>query len=131
MLLKRNTTLVAASLTLVTGLLASMQQPKDRNLQVLPQDISDARLDSLMETYNKALGVQCNFCHVPYDKKVPDSLDYASDTEPMKTEARKMMEMTIHLNKTYFWYDSTRPPYLLNAVRCKTCHQGEPFPPED
>ena len=36
-----------------------------------------------MQTYNKALGVKCNFCHVPV-KGFIDSLDYVSDTEPMK-----------------------------------------------
>ena len=36
---------------------------KHKNLKVLPQDISDQKLDSIMESYNKALGVNCAFCH--------------------------------------------------------------------
>jgi hypothetical protein len=55
---------------------------KDRNLKVLPKDISDEKLDSIMHTYNIALGVNCNFCHVPRNPGL-DSLDYASDAEPM------------------------------------------------
>ncbi|MEO5947124.1 MAG: c-type cytochrome [Chitinophagaceae bacterium] len=106
------------------------QQIKERNLKVLPKDISDAKLDSIMQTYNIALGVKCNFCHVPM-KSIPDSLDYNSDADPMKENARKMMEMVIDINKKNFnFYPEVRPEYL-NTVSCKTCHRGEHFPPED
>ena len=106
--------------------------PKERNLKILPKDISDAKLDSIMESYNIALGQKCNFCHVPFNKAFPDSLDYASDADPMKENARKMMRMTIDINKNNFHYldKDTRPEYL-KTVTCKTCHRGEPFPPED
>ncbi|MDZ4795113.1 MAG: c-type cytochrome [Bacteroidota bacterium] len=100
---------------------------KDRNLKVLPKDISDAKLDSIMQTYNIALGVKCSFCHVPV-KNIPDSLDYASDAEPMKEEARKMMRMTIDINKKNFHYNKDERPEYLHTVTCKTCHRGEPFP---
>ena len=101
---------------------------KDRNLKVLPKNISDAKLDSIMQTYNIALGVKCNFCHVPV-KNIPDSIDYVSDAEPMKENARKMMKMVIHINKTNFYFDKNVEPVYLNTVTCKTCHRGEPFPP--
>jgi Photosynthetic reaction centre cytochrome C subunit len=103
---------------------------KERNLKILPIDISDAKLDSIMESYNIALGVKCNFCHVPV-KNFPDSLNFASDAEPMKEEARKMMRMTIHINKTNFYFDKNEKPEYLHTVTCKTCHRGEPFPPEN
>ena len=107
-------------------------QQKERNLKILPKDISDEKLDSIMHTYNTALGVKCNFCHVPAKNvNIPDSLDYASDAEPMKENARKMMEMTIYVNKTYFYFDKNERPEYLHTVICKTCHQGEPIPPED
>lgn len=112
--------------------LAAVQAPvqKERNLKVLPKDISDAKLDSIMESYNTALGVKCEFCHVK--KKVfPGDFDYAADTEPMKEEARKMMRMTIYINKEHFWYNRNDQPEYLRTVTCKTCHRGEPFPPED
>ncbi len=101
----------------------------ERNLQVLPKDISDEKLDSIMQTYNKALGVKCEFCHVPV-KGFPDSIDYVSDKEPMKENARKMMRMVIELNRKHFYFDSTVRPEYLKTVTCKTCHRGEPFPPE-
>lgn len=105
----------------------SFPKPKHKNLKILPQDISEAMLDSIMESYTKALGVSCKFCHVPL-KKFPDSLDFASDDEPMKENARKMMRMTIHLNKTYFNFDTATRPEYLKLVNCKTCHRGEPYP---
>lgn len=103
---------------------------KDRNLKVLPKDISDAKLDSIMQTYNKALGVKCNFCHIPV-KYIADSLDYASDAEPMKENARKMMKMVIYINSTNFNFENNQQPEYLHTVTCKTCHRGEAFPPED
>lgn len=110
---------------------AAVQVPfqKERNLKVLPKDISDEKLDSIMQTYNLALGVKCEFCHVPV-KGFKDSLDYASDTEPMKENARKMMLMVIDINKNNFWFNKDERPEYLKTVTCKTCHRGEAFPPE-
>ena len=119
---------------MVLGGVAATHAPqfKDRNLKVLPKDISDAKLDSIMHSYNKALGVTCNFCHVKPVMWMPgqDSLDYASDKEPMKEEARKMMRMTIKINSENFWFNKTDQPEYLHTVTCITCHQGEAYPPE-
>ena len=111
---------------------AAVQAPyqKERNLKILPKDISDQKLDSIMQTYNVALGVKCEFCHVP-KQGFKDSLDYASDKEPMKEEARKMMRMTIDINRNNFWLNKAERPEYLHTVTCKTCHRGEAFPPED
>ena len=115
----------------LSGIAASKLTPqKERNLKILPKDIPDAKLDSIMQSYNIALGVKCNFCHVPV-KNFPDSLDYASDADPMKEEGRKMMRMTIDINKTNFHFDKKEKPEYLRTVTCKTCHRGHPFPPED
>lgn len=117
---------------LVSAGVAAVNTPinKARNLKVLPKDISDAKLDSIMQTYNIALGVKCNFCHVPM-KNIADSLNYASDAEPMKENARDMMRMVIDINKNHFYFDKNEQPEYLHTVTCKTCHRGEPFPPED
>ena len=111
----------------VLGIAAS-KAPKERNLKILPKDISDVKLDSIMHSYNLALGEKCNFCHVPYDKNFPDSLDFASDAEPMKEEARKMMRMMISINKENFYFDKNVQPVYLHTVVCKTCHRGQPLP---
>jgi hypothetical protein len=128
---KKITVFVALSVFVLLGMAAVKPKfQKERNLKVLPKDISDAKLDSIMQTYNIALGVKCNFCHVPsiINKEV---LDYASDKEPMKEEGRKMMRMTIDINKKNFHYNKEDLPEYLHVVTCKTCHRGEPFPPED
>lgn len=111
---------------------AAVQAPhqKERNLKVLPKDISDEKLDSIMQSYNKALGVKCDFCHVK-QKIFSGDFDYASDAEPMKENAREMMLMTIEINKKHFYFDKNIKPEYLNTITCKTCHRGEPFPPED
>jgi hypothetical protein len=98
-----------------------------KNLQVLPKDISDQKLDSIMESYNKALGIGCSFCHSPA-KNNPDSLDFAMDGNPMKEEGRKMIRMTIEINKNNFYYDKSIRPEYLNVVNCRTCHRGEAYP---
>ena len=114
--------LIAFVIVLIT-LTAANPLPK-RNLQVLPEDISDAQLDSIMKQYNKALGVSCNVCHTTRSD-YPDSLDYASDKDPMKTTARKMMRMTIEINQKNFLTDENKRPHELNEVTCYTCHRGE------
>lgn len=129
MIIKKQLFTVLLLTALVTAGVAAVTLPKSKhkNLKILPQDISGSMLDSIMESYTKALGVNCKFCHVPF-KNLPDSLDYAADDEPMKENARKMMQMTIQLNKTYFHFDTTVRPEYLKVVNCKTCHRGEPYP---
>ena len=132
-MLHKKKIIVFSALSVFVLLGVAAVKPKfqqDRNLKVLPKDISDVKLDSIMQTYNIALGVKCNFCHVPsiINKEV---LDYASDKEPMKEEGRKMMRMTIDINKKNFHYNKEDRPEYLHVVTCKTCHRGEAFPPED
>lgn len=109
---------------------AAVKAPQERNLKVLPKDISDQKLDSIMESYNKALGVKCEFCHIK-QKVYPGNFDYRSDAEPMKENAREMMRMTIEINKNHFYFNKDIQPEYLNTITCKTCHRGEPFPPEN
>jgi hypothetical protein len=97
-----------------------------KNLKVLPEDINDEKLDSIMRSYNKALGEKCSFCHSSFPN-YPDSLDYASDKNEMKDNAREMMRMTISINKTYFYFDKKERPEYLKTVHCMTCHRGEAY----
>jgi hypothetical protein len=121
-------TFIGIAMFVGVGIAATHIKPKPRNLKVLPQDISDEKLDSIMHTYNNALAVNCAFCHSPYSSNFPDSLDFASDAKPMKEDARKMIRLTIQLNKDYFYYDTLQRPEYLKVVTCKTCHRGNPFP---
>jgi len=102
-----------------------------KNLQVLPKDISDERLDSLMLTYNKGLGVTCDFCHVQEIKGADTTFNFVSDDNPVKEEARKMMRLTIDINKNYFNYDPKIHPAYLTRISCNTCHKGNAYPEGD
>ena len=111
---------------------AAMRPPQQRykNLKVLPNDITERQMDSIMKSYNVALGVKCQFCHAPL-KSAPwlkDSLDYAADGMPMKEEGRKMIRMNIEINKNWFNYRNDPRPEFLTSVTCNTCHKGEAYP---
>lgn len=97
------------------------------NLKVLPKDISTAALDSIMENYEKALGVECAFCHVK-SKKDPAQWDYASDEKPEKEITRKMMTMVEKINFDFFDYKMIYSSDELLAVSCNTCHRGSARP---
>jgi hypothetical protein len=99
---------------------------ENRNLKVLPNDISNEKLDSIMRSYTVALGVKCSFCHAA--KSNTTELDFASDAEPMKNNARAMMRMVINIDSGYFYFDKNVRVEYLNVVNCKTCHRGEPIP---
>ena len=96
-----------------------------KNLQVLPKNISVDSLDAIMDSYKKALGVKCGFCHVMRDKNGLE--DYASDDNRHKNQARDMMRMTMDINKKYFPSDAK----YIERVTCNTCHQGHSEPPEN
>jgi hypothetical protein len=111
------------------GMAATKAEVKntERNLKVLPKDISNADLDSVMETYSKHLNVACDFCHTK-SKINPNDLDYASDDKPEKEITRKMMKMTAAINKDFFDYTIIYKAGETMAVSCVTCHDGFPRP---
>ena len=100
---------------------------KERNLKVLPKDISNANLDSVMDGYTKALNVSCNFCHAE-SKTIKGDIDYASDDKPEKEITRMMMKLTAAVNKDYFDYTIVYKAGETMAVSCYTCHDGFPRP---
>jgi photosynthetic reaction center cytochrome c subunit len=77
------------------------------NIQVL-KDIPSDQLLPAMRYITVALGVRCEFCHIPKN--------FDSDDKPEKTTARKMMQMMFAINKDNF--DGHR------EVTCYTCHRG-------
>ena len=80
MIIKKKLITVLSLTVLVIAGIAAVSKPnrKHKNLKILPKDISEQKLDSIMESYSKALGVSCNFCHTAVEG-FPDSLDYAAD----------------------------------------------------
>jgi hypothetical protein len=122
----KNKLLVAIGLIafVVIGVAASKPElTYERNLKVLPKDISNADLDSLMETYCKQLKVGCDFCHAN-SKINPNEHDFASDDKPEKEITRQMMRMTAAINKDYFNYTIIYKAGEQMAVSCYTCHDG-------
>jgi hypothetical protein len=103
-------------------------QPGDekfKNLKVLPKDITDDQLDSVMDHFKVSLGVKCGFCHaMAADSSVKRHLDFASDAKPEKSRAREMLQMTAYLNTTYFNPDHSTKPDTIHTVMCFTCHRG-------
>ena len=97
------------------------------NLKVLPKEISNADLDSVMAGFERALGIGCEFCHSKSKINVSE-YDYASDDKPEKEITRKMMKMTEMINKDFFDYTIVYKANELMAVTCNTCHGGKPRP---
>lgn len=120
---------IGIAMLLVTAVMlagfAGSLPSKAKNLKVLPKDISDEKLDSIMESYNKALGVDCQFCHT---KEKDGVVDFSSDDNPMKEVGRKMIRLTIDINQKYFNTDSKIHPAYLTVVKCYTCHKGDAYP---
>ena len=97
------------------------------NLRVLPKRISSKDLSKIMiDDFEDGLGVSCTFCHAQGKDSL--QLDYASDAKPEKQIARRMMTMTMGINKKYF---GLKHPLLGDSVlviNCITCHNGQPRP---
>ena len=109
--------------------IAAVKQPvndKFKNLQVLPKNITADSLDKIMDGFNASLGVDCKFCHVKALKA--DTLIFEKDDKPEKEIARKMMLMTMDINKNYFQFNETVTAAQIQAVTCYTCHRGTQIP---
>lgn len=101
--------------------------PEYKNLKILPKNISEHELDSIMRHFNGAMGQKCNFCHVRNDST--KTMDWASDKNKHKLIAREMMTMTLKINDKYFEYANKKPSFTTNLmVTCYTCHNGRPEP---
>lgn len=127
MLLKRKLLVIIGIALGVVVSVAASRPPKDkpprRNLKVLPKNISHDDLEKIMDNFKVALGVKCDYCHIPR-KDDPKKLDFASDEKPEKNMARKMITMTGKINKKFFNY-ATEKSDALPPVTCKTCHNGK------
>jgi hypothetical protein len=126
---KKNSVVLVLVAFVILGI-AATTKPDDRfkNLKILHNDINHEDLGKLMHSFNDALGVKCNFCHAP-SKEDEKKMDFASDENPEKLIARKMMKMTNKINKKFFHAkDRLGDPNAMLEVNCKTCHHGEPHP---
>jgi hypothetical protein len=95
-----------------------------KNLKVLPKNITDDQLDSVMSEFSISLGVRCNFCHARKADTTKRGLDFASDKKDEKNIARNMYKMTAYLNANYFNWNNSNRPDTIHYVVCYTCHRG-------
>ncbi|MEO6915320.1 MAG: c-type cytochrome [Chitinophagaceae bacterium] len=106
---------------------APTADPPYKNLKILPKNITKPELDSLMKSFTKSLGVKCDFCHAKREDG-GEGLDFASDKEEAKSEARSMMKMTAKINKKFFHVKNASGLHTKLEVTCYTCHHGQGHP---
>lgn len=94
---------------------AQAQARPTTNLQVLPKTWTTADIQPVMQGVAAALGVQCTHCH---------ERDRSLDTKPQKLVARKMFEMTHHINHEHLKGIGEPAPAGQEKVTCFTCHRG-------
>jgi hypothetical protein len=82
-----------------------------QNLKVL--NTSGENLMRTMHAFSSSLGVKCDHCHVQGN--------FASDENPKKEIARKMLLMAREVNRNF-------PQDNRLHVSCYTCHRGEVVP---
>jgi photosynthetic reaction center cytochrome c subunit len=74
-----------------------------------------------MQRITQALGASCGTCHARGD--------FASETNPRKAVARRMLEMTKAINQQFYAdYKPEEGASRLGRITCFTCHQGELHP---
>jgi photosynthetic reaction center cytochrome c subunit len=115
----------AACVVVIGGAATAAAQPPRRprpleNIKILTGWNGD-EVRAEMRLMTEALGVKCDHCHVQGN--------FASDEKRTKAAARRMMTLTVALNKDYF------PDHVVAAgaskfgrITCYTCHQGEVTP---
>ena len=108
------------------GTTAPINKSAFKNLKILPQDISHEKLNMIMDQFNQSLGVKCNYCHAK--KNENEHLDFASDSNHTKEDARYMMRMTMQLNKEFLQVKQPQIGDSSLPVSCYTCHHGSPYP---
>lgn len=112
--------MVAASLAFTAD------EPRYKNLKILPKNITKPQMDSVMRHFSASLGVKCNFCH-QFNAEAK-TMDWASDANKHKLVARSMMKMTNKINKKYFDVSGRQNLDASLLVTCYTCHHGEEDP---
>lgn len=83
----------------------------------------------MADDFEDGLGASCGFCHAAAPGG--HGLDFVSDAKPEKEIARRMMRMTLRLNKKYFNVKNPGIGTGTLTITCATCHKGQPFPDGD
>ena len=98
---------------------------KYTNLQVLPKDITQEQLMSVMKGAALGLGVRCWYCHEGSGDDL-SVYDFAADNKEPKTTARAMLRLTSQINMAL--KDVGPHKGDTGKVTCQTCHRGNKTP---
>ncbi len=100
--------------------------PKLVNIKVLKK-MTYRQVDHLMDEWESALGVRCNFCHA--NDPTTNKINYSLDTKPEKQMARDMYQMAAKINSKYFKAKKdTLGAVMESSVNCYSCHHGVSHP---
>ncbi len=94
----------------------AMPRPAPKNLKLLE---ANTDIPFVMQSFAKALGVQCTYCHVQGD--------FASDDNQKKAIARNMIAMVRQIDAS-FPSSAGVFPAGYHEVDCSTCHRGSVKP---
>lgn len=121
----RTSLLVATALTAAAPTLAQ-GPPLQPNIAEGPKitvltGLTVPQFESEMRHFVQALGFGCGGCHARGN--------FASEDNPRKVVARRMIEMTKALNARAFpAFVPAEGESVLGRVTCFTCHQGDAMP---
>ena len=125
--MKKSVLVIAGfALMIVLSFAFTNDEPRYKNLKVLPKNTNKQQMDSVMKHFTAALGVKCNFCHVFNQEQ--KAMDFVSDANEHKGIARQMMQMTNKLNRKYFDINNSKDLSATLEVTCYTCHNGKADP---
>src|SRR3954467_8633700 len=114
-------------IALILSLVFSVLQPPDPPNKVdtptvkVLTGLTVPEFEAEMQSMTQALGLSCGSCHARGN--------FASDANPRKLAARRMIEMTQTVNAQFFPdYEPLEGQSRLGRVTCFTCHQGDTRP---
>jgi photosynthetic reaction center cytochrome c subunit len=116
---------VAFSIACVSAVTVAQQPPApalvDTPTVTVLTGLTVPAFEAEMQLMTQALGLSCGSCHVRGN--------FASDANPRKLAARRMLEMTKAINTQFFAnYQPVEGESRLGRVTCFTCHQGDSRP---
>jgi len=119
--------IVVAFSMVFASVVASAQQPPAAPAMVdtptvkVLTGLTVQEFEAEMQLMTQALGLSCGSCHARGN--------FASDANPRKLAARRMIEMTKTVNAQFFPdYKPLEGQSHLGRVTCFTCHQGDSRP---
>ena len=126
--MRRVAVVCACSIALVSTVAVGAQTPSpamvDTPTVKVLTGLTVPEFEAEMQLMNVALGVSCGHCHARGN--------FASETNPRKASARRMLELTKAINQQFFAdYKPVAPigeESRMGKVTCFTCHQGSERP---